>query len=61
MDTADSEADLTLNSGSKYFANPEQFSGINEAIENAIHMYQQKAIHSDNHKGKDNQQEDNDL
>lgn len=43
MGTADSEADLTLNSGARYFTDPDQYSGLDEAIEKAIHMYQQKS------------------
>jgi predicted mannosyl-3-phosphoglycerate phosphatase (HAD superfamily) len=61
MDTSDSEADLTLNSGARYFLNPDQFSGIDEAIENAIHMYQQKAAHTGNDKEKDKQEDDERL
>lgn len=46
MNTSGSEADLSLNSASFYFDNPEQFSGLDEGIEKAIHMYQKEAKHN---------------
>jgi predicted mannosyl-3-phosphoglycerate phosphatase (HAD superfamily) len=58
MDTADSEADLTFNSGARYFVNPDQYSGLNEAIENAIHMHQQKSKYNT---CKENKSKEEDL